>query len=687
MQGTINYRPRNKRPRSIRTLLAWLVLACLLPGMIGATLLFVHEYRTGRAQLEQDTIATARALAQTVDSQLHKAKSTAEALASVDTLQKRDLAAFHRYAREVLVRTGSANIIVISDASGQQLLNTLRDYGVPLPRHGNMNVVQRVFKTGQPVISNIYQGGVLKKPVMSIDVPVIRNGKVIYDLSIGLVPAYFNRILEAQGIPPGWVAGIFDSTGTLAGRVPSPEQFVGQKGSAEFIQRISEAPEGTMEAVTRENIRTLSGWSRSNDTGWSVGIGIPLAELEGNLKNTLYQLAAGMAVLLVLGLLLAWIFGRRITRSLHSLTLSADALGAGKSIPELRLDIREAVDVEDAIVAAADMLAARTIELEETNKALLVRDADLKVAHHLARFGDWRWNVKTGEVFVSDSVREVYGREVPSFPEQRGTLLPVESWEKVEAAMQKVVQTGVGYDLELQVNHGSGTTIWVNAKCDVVRNAGGEVEALVGTIIDITERKHAELLLEATQKAYEQELEQQVAERTSELTAANEELERLTRKDALTGLQNRISAHERLRLEFIRLKRTGSVYSVLFMDIDHFKNINDTYGHETGDQILRQVGRKLQHSIRESDLVARFGGEEFLAILSDTDKDGAMAMAGKVGHAIEEDVFPIIERLTISIGVAQARAEDENEDAVVRRADLALYQAKKSGRNAVRFGE
>lgn len=675
-----------RSPLNIHTVLTWLVLACLLPGMIGASILMVYEYRTGRAQLEKDTMATARALVQAVDSHLLRAKVTAETIAGAESLARGDLASFHRWSRQVMAATKAGDTIVLSDASGQQLANTLREFGEPLPRHGNPELLSRVFATKQAEISGIYIGGVLRKPVMSIDVPVVQDGKVAYCVSVGLAASYFNEMLIAQGFSPGWVAGIFDSTGTLAGRIPSPEKFVGQKGSSEFIQRIKEAPEGSMESVTLEGIPTLSSWSRSPVTGWSVGIGIPRAELEKGLRSTLYLLAAGILVLLAGGLGLAWMAGRKIAGSVHALTAQAMALGSGASMPVTSLDIREAAEVADAIGHAAELLEARTTALEGANKSLLARETELKKANRLAKLGHWRWNVRTGEVTASESVREIYGRDLLPFQEQKGTLLPVESWEKLNAAMQEAVHTGVGYDLELQVTHGSGSTIWINAKCEVDRNAGGEVTELLGTVMDITERKHAELALDAVRKSYQQRLEQQVTERTAELMTVNQELEHLARKDVLTGLQNRIAANERLRLEFLRMKRTGSIYSVLFMDIDRFKAINDTYGHETGDQVLRKFAKVLVASSRESDLLARFGGEEFLAVLSDTGAEGAMTIAEKIRQAIADESFPVVGRLTVSIGATSARAEDENEEVAVRRADAALYLAKAAGRNVVRFG-
>lgn len=675
---------QRRRRRGIYAVLLWLVVASLLPGMVGATVLFVREYLHGRAQLEASTIATARALAQAVDSQLFQAVAIGDALATAKSLQSDDLATFHEHARKLIDVSKAVDVVVLSDATGQQLINTLRGSGVPLPQHANPDVNQRVFATGRPVISDIYIGGVLRKPVMSVDLPVVVGGKVKYNLSIGLMLGRFNDMLEKQGLPDGWIIGVFDSTGTLAGRIPSPEKFVGQKGTAEFIQRIKESPEGAMETYSRENIPTLSSWSRSAMTGWSVGIGIPRAQLEEGLRKSLLLLAAGMATLMAIGVALAWMTAKRIGDAIRGLRAPALALVTGVREPLPELDIREPAEVLDAIGHASELLSDNTSALEVAYESLLAKEAELQEAHHRARFGVWRWYRETGKMLVSDSVREIFGRDVPSFPEQRDSLLPVESWERLWAVMQGVVRTGEQADVELQACHGGGAMIWLDFRCDAGRRVDGEIVEVTGSVLDITQRKEAELKLEAARRRYRQELEQQVADRTAELKAANETLERLARIDALTGLPNRRVAEERLRFEFLRLKRTRSPYAVLFLDIDRFKEINDTYGHETGDRVLRRLGTILAESIRETDLVARFGGEEFLALLVDTEVEAATMIAEKIRETVARDaILPDGRHFTVSIGISMARDSDAHGDVAVRRADDALYEAKGTGRNRV----
>jgi diguanylate cyclase (GGDEF)-like protein len=242
------------------------------------------------------------------------------------------------------------------------------------------------------------------------------------------------------------------------------------------------------------------------------------------------------------------------------------------------------------------------------------------------------------------------------------------------------------YSMEKRYVRKDGSEVCVNVTVSLVRTADGKPDYFVSVIEDIQRRKEAESSLAGERESRQRQLEQLVAERTEALQTAIQDLESLARRDALTELQNRLSANERLRLEFLRMKRTGRSYSALLMDIDYFKDINDTYGHETGDHVLKQVADVLQTSIRTTDFVARFGGEEFLVLLPETAEKGALLIAEKIRNAVAERPFPAARQVTISVGVSCARLQDSNEDEAVRRADTALYQAKEQGRNRVQSG-
>jgi len=165
-------------------------------------------------------------------------------------------------------------------------------------------------------------------------------------------------------------------------------------------------------------------------------------------------------------------------------------------------------------------------------------------------------------------------------------------------------------------------------------------------------------------------------------------LQQLSEHDALTGLLNRRALAPLLQREVGRLRRYGETYALLMIDIDHFKNINDSHGHAAGDVALVKLARVLREAAREVDHIVRLGGEEFCILLPHSDLDGAMHLARRVHSAVRDADWREFDRsLTVSVGVAVAQTPDETPQAVLARADQALYRAKDAGRDQVVLAE
>ncbi|MEZ5312678.1 MAG: two-component regulator propeller domain-containing protein [Thermoanaerobaculia bacterium] len=182
-----------------------------------------------------------------------------------------------------------------------------------------------------------------------------------------------------------------------------------------------------------------------------------------------------------------------------------------------------------------------------------------------------------------------------------------------------------------------------------------------------------------------QQLEKRVEERTVELAEANRRLELASRTDLLTGLANRRRFLERAENEFSAFRRTHRPFSILLADLDRFKAINDEHGHECGDQVLAAVGDTLREGLRERDLPVRWGGEEFMVLLPETDLAGAATIAEKLRATFESIrvLYGSVEvPVTVTIGVAEAAAS-ETIERLAARADSALYAGKRNGRNRV----
>jgi diguanylate cyclase len=166
----------------------------------------------------------------------------------------------------------------------------------------------------------------------------------------------------------------------------------------------------------------------------------------------------------------------------------------------------------------------------------------------------------------------------------------------------------------------------------------------------------------------------------------NRILEKQSRMDPLTGIYNRRVFEESINAELDRSKRYGTPFSLIFFDIDRFKVINDTYGHEVGDKVLKAIAHRVSEMLRKPDIFARYGGEEFVVILPETSMEQGVSVAEKLRSEIEDAIFEYEENrvpVTISIGITEVRETDRQFQTIVNRADTFMYYAKERGRNRV----
>ena len=183
-------------------------------------------------------------------------------------------------------------------------------------------------------------------------------------------------------------------------------------------------------------------------------------------------------------------------------------------------------------------------------------------------------------------------------------------------------------------------------------------------------------------------LQQNLAQSVSDLRATRDHLAVLASTDALTGVYTRRWWFDLAEKDFSRARRYERTFSLLMVDLDWFKQINDAHGHEIGDRVLHQFGAMLRDTCRKSDVIGRFGGEEFSILLPETSAEAAQHLATRITEACRSIVVPAETgeaRCSCSVGVTEVRAEDERLDTVLTRADQALYAAKRAGRDQWSF--
>lgn len=239
------------------------------------------------------------------------------------------------------------------------------------------------------------------------------------------------------------------------------------------------------------------------------------------------------------------------------------------------------------------------------------------------------------------------------------------------------IQTGT-YVYEAQQRRADGTCIWVEVVSTPQRNEHGKIIFFTGVTRDISERKKAEQTLKATNAKLSEQLQQIQALQTA--------LQEQAIRDSLTGLFNRRYFDEVVERELSRAQREGYPVTFVLLDLDHFKKINDTYGHQAGDEALKSIAKILRDTSRGSDIASRFGGEEFLLLLPNLSLEDAhkRAEAWRQRLANTEIHFGQFHFfITASIGLAAYPTHGRRAEDLVRHADKALYQAKTSGRNQV----
>ncbi len=276
-------------------------------------------------------------------------------------------------------------------------------------------------------------------------------------------------------------------------------------------------------------------------------------------------------------------------------------------------------------------------------------------------------------LFSAGAFREITGYG----PEQGGSI---DAWleivheddvETVRSSMSRLVsETECNLELEYRIVRRDGRTRWIRSYDRHYTTDEGSVQIVQVLIVDITDRKQqGEKLREANERIGEQ----------------NRLLARLARTDALTGMLNRRAMQEHLEREILLMSRGGGGFSILLIDLDDFKGVNDRYGHRAGDQVLIHLSKTLSSHLRVSDVQARWGGEEFMVLFSGTSGEAALSVANKLRHRFAE--YPTLidgQELVVTFTGGLVEASDRDTvDTLFARADTALYQGKNAGRNRI----
>ena len=306
-------------------------------------------------------------------------------------------------------------------------------------------------------------------------------------------------------------------------------------------------------------------------------------------------------------------------------------------------------------------------ELKNARDALRISEERLHLILQGTNDAPWDWNLLSNDIYYSDKWWAMIGREpgeLPADPELWFRLIHPDDQLRINEAFKPVLDAGSTYEVEFRLQHKEGHYVPVLSRGFVLRDADGKAVRVSGTNTDLSERKKAE-----------------------------HSIHQLAYFDQLTGLPNRRHLLEHIHKVVHRATRTGQLGAVLFIDLDNFKDLNDTLGHDIGDLMLRQFADRLRHVLRESDHLARLGGDEFVVVVEDLGM--APARAAEEAEAIADKLLVASSRkfflpamdytITPSIGIAMFDHLSDSVDAILKQADLAMYGAKAAGRGLLRF--
>jgi two-component sensor histidine kinase len=312
-----------RQPLSLRVRLAVLVAGTTLPLILFAAGAVYFNYLKNRDAAFQHVLETARGIRLVLDREVQGLASGLSVLALSRSLQRGDIEAFRAEVLDFSTQF-PGSVVSLADPSGQQLINTNAEPGTALPARANMEALQRTFATGRPAYSKVFTGSVSGHLVLSVDVPVFRDGKVAYDLASTLPLKSLQNLIEDQRPSDRWTVAIFDQDGINFARVPNPEETVGRGASPTLLSALFSHDEARLITTSLERIELITAFTRSPLSGWTVAAGMPTASITAPLWRTLSITAAIGIVMLAVGLWFAVRMASHIARgeALHQLLIN-----------------------------------------------------------------------------------------------------------------------------------------------------------------------------------------------------------------------------------------------------------------------------------------------------------------------------------------------------------------------------
>ena len=364
-------------------------MATVVPVLLFAAGLIAYNAYVERQSVERGMRDLARALTLVLDRDIRDIKTAVQTLASSRHLDPPP--ALERfYDDATTVSKSFGGWAVLSEPSGQQVINTSRPFGAPLalPTAASLKMMKSVAADRQPFVSNVFIGTASRRPAVIVAVPVARHDEVRYVLDFPFEPVRFTRMLEEAGLAPGWIGVITDRAGSVVARAPDAEASVGHPAARSWIEKTAGSNEGFLEGRVLSETAVFAAYNRSKESGWVVGVTVPVAVVETPLRRSLFLLSGGGAVLAAVASTLAVVLGKRIAGPIMELADSLKVTSPAPARATSESSVREIEELRRALEegkARALLLAREQAARGQAEAANRAKDDFLAVLSHELR--------------------------------------------------------------------------------------------------------------------------------------------------------------------------------------------------------------------------------------------------------------------------------------------------------------
>ncbi|MEK9278877.1 MULTISPECIES: sensor histidine kinase [unclassified Bradyrhizobium] len=303
--------------------LALLVAGTTLPLIVFAVGLAYYNYDQDRSNATRRVLETVRSMRLVLDSEVQRMTGGLQVLALSDSLRSGDFDGFRRLADGFIAQYGGDSVLLVADRSGRQIFSTVTTDTASLPPRNNHAIVERVFASKAPQYSDLFIGSVKKRPIVTVEVPVLRNGEVVYALSFSPPIDVFQRLVEQQRPDDHWAVSLLDTKGFVFARTPNPAETFGKRASPSLYNAMFRASEAALPTISLDGVALAAAYTRSRLTGWTVAAGVAESSLIAPLWRNIAITGLIGGVLLLIGLTFAVRMATTIARGemLHDLLI------------------------------------------------------------------------------------------------------------------------------------------------------------------------------------------------------------------------------------------------------------------------------------------------------------------------------------------------------------------------------